>query len=99
MPYAIFKINNPRDIDNVVRDDTISRQSITTRDAQALGLKGTHFYVKIEGTDEAITKATEIVKETDIGERLKEKDAKNIDDKLKKEEESASEGMGMIFGD
>ena len=99
MPYAIFKIDNPRDIDNVVRDDMISRQSITTRDAKSLGLKGNHFYVKIEGTSEAIQKAEEIVKETDIGGRLPDKDAKKIDAKLKEEEETASEGMGMIFGD
>ena len=99
MPYAIFKIDNPRDIDNVVRDDMISRQSITTRDAKSLGLKGNHFYVKIEGSSEAIQKAEEIVKETDIGDRLPDKDAKKIDIKLKEEEETASEGMGMIFGD
>jgi len=61
MPYAIFKIGNPRDIDNVVRDDMISRQSITTRDAKSLGLKGNHFYVKIEGASEAIKKAEALV--------------------------------------
>jgi len=99
MPYAIFKIGTPRDIDNVVRDDIISRQSITTRDAKSLGLKGSHFFVKIEGATEAIKKAEKIVKETDMGERLTGKEAKKIDTKLKKEEESASEGMGMIFGD
>jgi hypothetical protein len=99
MPYAIFKIENPRDIDTLVRDDMISRQSITTRDAKALGMKESHFYVKIEGTQEALEKATDIVKENEIGECLSDKDAKKIDTKLKKEEESASEGIGMIFGD
>ena len=99
MSSAICKIENPRDIDGVVRDDIISRQSITTRDAKSLGIDGPHFYVKIEGTPAAIQRAEELVKEQDIGTRLAEKDAKKIDDKIKKEEESANEGMGMIFGD
>lgn len=99
MSSAIFKIEKPRDIDGVVRDDIISRQSITTRDAKSLGIDGSHFYVKIEGTPEAIKRAEELVKEQDIGTRLPQKDAKDIDEKIKKEEESANEGMGMIFGD
>ncbi len=99
MSYVIFKIENPRDIDEILRDDLVSRQSITTRDAKSLGVKGSHFFLKIEGADEAIHRAEEMIKEKGVGKPLTKKDATSIDKKIKKEEESASEGMGMIFGD
>lgn len=100
MARAIFEIKKEKEIemDTLKQDDIVSRQSITIRDAKSLGMKGENIYVKIEGSSEGIEKAEEIVKEQSLGKKLSEKKAKPIDEKIKEEEENASEGMGFIFG-
>lgn len=100
MASAIFEIKREKEkeMDALKEDDIVSRQSITIRDAKSLGMEGESIYIKIEGSDEAIERAEEIVKEKSLGKKLSEDEAKPIDDKIKEEEESASEGMGFIFG-
>ncbi len=100
MEHVIFGINKDKEdgINLLKNDDLVSRQSITTRDAKSLGMKGDDIYLKIDGSEEAIKLAEKIVKENELGKKLNEKDAKPIIDKIKEEEESASEGMGFIFG-
>ncbi len=100
MASAIFEIKKEKEneMDALKGDDLISRQSITIRDAKSLGMKGENIYIKIDGSDEAIERAEEIVKEQSLGKRLSKEDAQPIEKKIKEEEESASEGMGFIFG-
>jgi len=99
MEYAIFEINADKESDAKMleEDDLISRQTITIRNAKALGLDGDSTYIKIEGNPEAIERAVEMVEDNELGEKLSEKEAKEIYDKIAEEEESASHGMGMIF--
>jgi hypothetical protein len=99
MEYAIFKIETGKEGDAKMleKDDLVSRQTITIRNAKALGLEGDSTYIKIEGSPEALQRALEIVEDNELGEKLSNDDAKDIYDKIAEEEESASEGMGMIF--
>ncbi|MFO8132412.1 MAG: hypothetical protein R6U10_00515 [Thermoplasmatota archaeon] len=99
MEYAIFEIESGKESDAKMleEDDLVSRQTITIRNAKALGLDGDATYIKIEGSDEAIERAVEMVEENELGEKLSEEEAKDIYDKIAEEEESASQGMGMIF--
>jgi hypothetical protein len=85
-------------MDILKQDDLVSRQSITIRDAKSLGLEGENVYIKIEGNDDAIVKAEEIVNTHCLGKKLSANKAQPIDTKIREEEESASEGMGFIFG-
>ena len=99
MPYVIFEVKSEdiTKINEVIKDDLISRQSILTRDASALGLDDDVSYLKIEGSKEGLEKATELAKEFGF-KKLSEKDAQEINKKIIAEEEEAADGMGMIFG-
>jgi hypothetical protein len=74
--------------------DLASRQSITIRDATALGLedKGSFFY--ITGSDEGVTKCKELIKDF-IAESKNLEAAKQ---KIKDDGDNAAQGMGAIFG-
>lgn len=99
MTYVIFEVKKEQigKINDLIRDDLVSRQSILTRDAAALGIDKDVFYTKIEGSDEGLKRAKELAKELEL-EKLSEKDAEEVNIKIKEEEESAADGMGMIFG-
>ncbi len=100
MEHVIFEISKEKEegINLLKKDDLVSRQSIMIRDAKSLGMEGDSIYVKIDGSEEAVKLAEEIVRENELGKKLSEEEAKPIMDKIKEEEESASEGMGFIFG-
>ncbi|UCE38291.1 MAG: hypothetical protein JSW00_03375 [Thermoplasmata archaeon] len=99
MSYAIFSVEKTQasKINKILKDDLISRQSISVRDAKALSIEKDVRYVLIEGTDEAIAKADELFSE--VGKKEDEEEAKNIYDKIKSEESDVATGVGMIFGD
>jgi hypothetical protein len=82
-------------VPELLKDDLISRQSITTREAAALEIKSDLYFVIIEGNDKGVERAREAFKP--VGEPLPEKEAKEVFDKVKAEEEKASMGVGMIF--
>lgn len=98
MAYAIFEIEKGKAhvVDEIKKDDLISRQSIWTRDAASLGIEGDTLFLKIEGDEQALKKAEEFLKETARpleGDKKEEVNAKFVAD-----DEKASEGMGFIFG-
>lgn len=99
MGYVIFEVKSEHagKINELTKDDLVSRQSILTRDATSLGIDKEVLYVKIEGSDEGIKRAEEIAKEHEF-EKLNDSDAESINTKIKEEEETAADGMGMIFG-
>ena len=99
MSYIIFEVktDDVGNINKVTKDDLVSRQSILTRDASALGVKKDVSFLKVEGSKEGLDKATELAKEYGFT-KLSEKDAEEINKKILAEEEEAADGMGMIFG-
>jgi len=56
MSYVIFSVEKSQvsKVNQILRDDMVSRQSIVLRDASALNIEKDVRYVLIEGTDEAI---------------------------------------------
>jgi len=98
MVYAIYEVKteDAGKINNVIKDDLVSRQSILTRDSSSLNLDGEFLYLKIEGSQEGVKKSEELAKEQGF-KKLDEKKAKEIDEKIKEQEDSAASGMGMIF--
>ena len=99
MVYAIFEIKkeDSRKIDEVLKDDMVSRQSITTRDASSLDIDKDVVYVKIEGSEEGIKRAEELFKEFSA-KKLDEKEAEEINKKIQEQDESAAFGLGNVFG-
>ncbi len=98
MAYAIFEIKKENEsvIEEIKKDDMVSRQSIWTRDAKSLGIEGESIFLKIEGDEEAIKKAEEILKEK--ARKLEGEEREKVNEKFVADEERASEGMGFIFG-
>ena len=82
-------------VPEILRDDLVSRQSIVTRDAAALDMKSDLHLVVVEGSEQGVARAKEIFKE--LGEPLADKEALEVIQKVKQQEESASMGVGMIF--
>lgn len=98
MPYVIFEVKkeNSGKINTITKDDLVSRQSITTRDASSLEIKGEATYLKVEGSKDALKKAEELAKELGF-KKLDEKKAKGINEKIDIQDDSAASGIGMIF--
>lgn len=80
----------------VYADDLISRQSINFRESKALGLKKDGYYLEIDGSEEAVKKLSEILK--DIGKEVDKKEKEEVLKKISEQEESAAQGFGSIFG-
>ena len=98
MPYVIFQVDpeHTGKINTLVKDDLVSRQSILTRDAHSLDMKGDVTYLKIEGSNEGVKRAEDLAKELGF-KKLPTKKAKEINEKIEQQEDSAASGMGMIF--
>lgn len=96
--YAIFSVKpeNATKIEGLLKDDLVSRQSITIRESSVLGIQGLGTLVLVEGEEKAVRKSEELFK--DIGEKVLGEKATSIYDKLKKEEEDVAQGVGFIFG-
>lgn len=93
MMYVIFKVKKEdrAKIDEKLRIDLISRQSITVRDGDGLGLDDA-VYVLIEGSEEAVDLAK---KEFDFA--VIPDNSEEIYSKFKAQEDDAASGMGLIF--
>ncbi|PNX46702.1 MAG: hypothetical protein BV459_05880 [Thermoplasmata archaeon M11B2D] len=98
MSYVIFEVKSAEagKIQTMLQDDIVNRQSIVIRDANSLDIKEAVSYLKIEGSTEGLKRAEELAKELGMT-KLPEKKAKEIDEKIKDQEDSAATGMGMIF--
>ncbi len=80
----------------VLKDDLISRQSINFRDMASLGLKEDGYYLDLDGSEEAVKKAQEILK--DLVKEVTGSDKDKVLEIITKQEESANAGFGSIFG-
>ena len=98
MAYVIFEVKSEDigKINSLIKDDLVSRQSILTRDASSLDMKGEASYLKIEGSDAGLKQAKTLAKELGFN-LLKEKKAAEINQRIEEQEDSAASGMGMIF--
>jgi len=92
--------------DILLKDDVVSRASITFKDAKSLSDKE-GYYCRISGTEEQCKKALELIKikpEEEGGEMIElakeveNKEGEEVIKKIKEEEEKATEGFGGIFG-
>lgn len=98
LTYVIFEIKSEDagKINKIIKDDLVSRQSVLTRDSSSLNLKGEILFLKVEGSNEGLKRAEELAKEYEL-KKLNNKKAKEINDKILEQEDSAASGMGMIF--
>ena len=97
--YYIYKVKseNAGKINTFTKDDLVSRQSIFTRDSSSLDLEGDVLFVKIEGSEKGLKRADELAKELEF-KKLNKQKAEAINKKIVEQEDSAADGMGMIFG-
>jgi len=111
MGYLVFKVNrsDASKVDGLLKfdpmgdqsdpthkmKDIVSRQSIVIRDAAVLEIPGDFRVVLIEGSDEALKVAKELLK--GVGEVMPENDSATVFDKIKKSDEAAAVGMGTVF--
>ncbi len=83
------------ELESVLHDDQLSRQSQKVREAKPLGGPADSLYVLLEGSGEAMHRADELL--APVGTRLPVADGEALYRKLKDEEEAASAGMGLFF--
>ena len=81
--------------DVLLKDDAVSRASITWKDVKSFGGKE-GYYIFISGLEEACKKAVELSK--DFAKEISGKEKEGFRKRLKEEEDRAAEGMGGIFG-
>lgn len=64
MGYVVYRVlpKDSRQLERVLKDDIVSRQSIATREARSLGAPGEGTIVLIEGHDKALRRAEELLK-------------------------------------
>lgn len=76
--------------------DVCAKQSITVRDAKALGitLEGSFFY--ITGSEEGVKKCVEFIKEFEAP--AKKEQLEHAKKKIIEEQDAAASGFGGIFG-
>lgn len=100
MAMVVFKVEPSKAaaLTAITSDDTVSRQSIHTRDATALSLPGNHLYMRVQGSDAGVAQAKKIVSEQKIGEVLAPAEADRVSKAIDAEEDAAAEGMGALFG-
>ena len=77
-------------------DDLVSRQSVTLRDARSLGLKGDDRFIVVEGSEAALARAADLLK--DVAPPLDAAKADDVYRRLRSQDEQAASGMGLIFG-
>jgi hypothetical protein len=97
MAWTLFVVPATKkgELDAILKDDQISRQSQKIRDAATIGGSSGELYVLIEGLPDAILRAEEFLGQ--VGKKLPAPDAEALYQKFKAEEESASAGMGLFF--
>jgi hypothetical protein len=97
MAWTLFLVPNSKrsELDAVLQDDQISRQSHKLRDAGSQGGPAGETYVLLEGAADVLAKADALL--GPIGKKLTGNDGEALYRRFKDEEESASAGMGLFF--
>jgi hypothetical protein len=97
MAWTLFSVPSTKrsELDAVLKDDILSRQSQKVRDAKAVGGPADATYVLLEGSADAVRRAEELL--APVGTKLPTDQATPLYQRFKDEEESASAGMGLFF--
>lgn len=96
--YRIFRIlpANLAALDAVYKDTLVGRQSITVREARALGLGGEGTLVLVEGSSEGVSQAEGLLKERAT--TLAGADAEAAYKAFRSQDDEAASGLGFVFG-
>jgi len=92
--FLVSNENKAKADEAVKKDDLVSRSSIITRSAASLGIEKDGYFIIIDGSEEAIKKAEELLK--DLAKKYEKKE--EVEEKMKNQEDSAIEGFGNILG-
>jgi hypothetical protein len=92
MPYRVFETDD-EGANELNEDDLVSRQNITEKNGDRWDVDGT--VVLVEGNEEALDHAEEIVEEH--GGRVSP-DGEQIKADIDAEEDNAAAGVGAVFG-
>lgn len=97
MAWTLHLVPNAKrtELDAVLKDDQLSRQSHKLRDAATAGGPAGELYVLIEGSADAVTRADQLL--GPVGKKLAGKDAELVYTKFREEDDAASAGMGLFF--
>ncbi len=96
--YRIFRIPSAKlgAVDDVYKDNVVGRQSITVREARTLGVGGEGSLVLIEGSDEGVARAAELLK--DHATALTGAESEAAYKAFRSQDDQAASGMGLVFG-
>jgi hypothetical protein len=97
MAWTLYSVPSAKrtELDGVLKDDVLSRQSQKLREASTVGGPSGTVYVLLEGSAEAMRRADELL--PPVGTKLPPAEAEPLYRKFKDEEEAASAGMGLFF--
>jgi hypothetical protein len=97
MAWTLYRVPTGRktELDQILADDIVSRQSHKIRDAATAGGPAGELYVLIEGSDEAVRRADDLLAK--VGTKLSAADGEKLHAQFKDEDESAAAGMGLFF--
>ncbi|HTS33266.1 MAG TPA: hypothetical protein VMI55_04930 [Thermoplasmata archaeon] len=97
MPWTIYSVPSSKrsELEAVLKDDVVSRQSQKVRDAAAMGGPSDRLYVLIEGSADGVQRAESLI--AAVGEKLPATEGAALHQRFKDEEEAASSGMGLFF--
>lgn len=96
--YRVFRLPSGQasPLEDLYRDDLVGRQSVTARVASSLGLLGEGTLVLVEGSEEGVARAEELLK--DAATVLPPEDAETAYRAFRAQDEDAAAGMGFVFG-
>lgn len=96
MPYRVYRVlgSDRARLHEALGDDQLSRQSIVLRDARHFGRDDDALLLFVEGTEEGMRRADEIL----LYFAKPAPDAEALHQALKDEEDEAASGLGSIFG-
>ncbi len=94
----MFRVPSARasQIEAVLKDDLVSRQSILVRDAKSLGVGGEGTIVLVEGTEAGVARAETLLK--DVALVMQGMEAEDAYRRFRSQDDDAAAGMGLIFG-
>ncbi len=99
MPWALYSVPTSKkaELDAALQDDVVSRQSQKVRAASALGGPVDRTLVLVEGSPDGVRRAETLL--APLGEKPSAEEATRLYAQFKDEEDAASAGMGLFFGD
>jgi hypothetical protein len=97
MAWTLYELPSAKrnELDAILNDDILSRQSQKIRDAKAVDGPADTLYVLLEGSPDAMKRADDLL--GPVGKKLPPAEGDALYRRFKEEEESASAGMGLFF--